>query len=37
MAQWERPAAVRLRDTLFRLTPDAVTALAMRRTFAFDV
>jgi 2-polyprenyl-6-methoxyphenol hydroxylase-like FAD-dependent oxidoreductase len=37
MAQWERPAAVRLRDALFRLTPDAVTALAMRRTFAFDV
>jgi len=37
VAQWERPAAVRLRDAIFRLTPDAVTALAMRRTFAFDV
>ncbi|HLL82544.1 MAG TPA: FAD-dependent monooxygenase [Longimicrobium sp.] len=37
LAQWERPAAVRLRDALFRLTPDAVTALAMRGTFAFDV
>ncbi|HEY0155008.1 MAG TPA: FAD-dependent monooxygenase, partial [Longimicrobium sp.] len=37
VAQWERPAAVRLREAIFRLTPDAVTALAMRRTFAFDV
>ncbi len=37
MAQWERPAAVRLRDSLFRLTPDAVTALAVRRPFALGV
>jgi 2-polyprenyl-6-methoxyphenol hydroxylase-like FAD-dependent oxidoreductase len=35
VAQWERPAAVRLRDTLFRLTPDAVSDLAMKRMFAF--
>jgi 2-polyprenyl-6-methoxyphenol hydroxylase-like FAD-dependent oxidoreductase len=36
VAQWERPAAVRLRDALFRLTPDAVSDLAMRRMFAYD-
>ena len=37
VAQWERPAAVRLRDALFRLIPDAVSRRAMRGMFAFDV
>jgi 2-polyprenyl-6-methoxyphenol hydroxylase-like FAD-dependent oxidoreductase len=36
VAQWEQPAAVRLRDALFRLTPDAVSDLMMRRMFAFE-
>jgi 2-polyprenyl-6-methoxyphenol hydroxylase-like FAD-dependent oxidoreductase len=37
MGQWESPAAVRLRDALFRLAPGALTELSMRPLLAFDV
>ena len=36
IAQWASPAAVRLRDLLCRLTPQAATDLTMSRMFAFD-
>ena len=36
VAQWERPAAVRLRNALFRATPAAATRALMRRIHAFD-
>lgn len=36
VAQWAHPAAVRLRDLAFRLTPGAVTRFTLRRMFAFD-
>jgi 2-polyprenyl-6-methoxyphenol hydroxylase-like FAD-dependent oxidoreductase len=36
VAQWEHPLAVRLRSALFRLTPGFVSALALRRMFAFQ-
>lgn len=36
VAQWQHPAAVRLRETLFRLTPAAVTRATLRRMSAFD-
>lgn len=37
VAQWQHPAAVRLRETLFRLTPAALTRATLRRMSAFDV
>ncbi len=36
IAQWENPVAVRLRSAMFRLTPGFVSALALRRMFAFQ-
>lgn len=36
MAQWQRAPAVRLRDTLIRLTPAAVTRATFGRMFAFE-
>ena len=36
VAQWQHAGAVRLRDTLFRLAPPAVTRATFRRIFAFE-
>lgn len=36
IGQWQNAAAVRLRETLFRLTPPSVTEASFRRLFAFE-
>jgi 2-polyprenyl-6-methoxyphenol hydroxylase-like FAD-dependent oxidoreductase len=36
VAQWQHAGAVRLRETLFRLAPPAVTRVTFRRMFAFE-
>jgi 2-polyprenyl-6-methoxyphenol hydroxylase-like FAD-dependent oxidoreductase len=36
IGQWASPAAVRLRDALFRLTPSAVSGFTLNRMFAFE-
>ena len=36
VAQWQRAGAVRLRETLFRLAPPAVTRITLQRMFAFE-
>jgi 2-polyprenyl-6-methoxyphenol hydroxylase-like FAD-dependent oxidoreductase len=36
VAQWQHGTAVRLRDTLFRLAPPAVTRVTFQRMFAFE-
>ncbi|HEX6042706.1 FAD-dependent monooxygenase [Longimicrobium sp.] len=36
VAQWQRAGAVRLRETLFRLTPPSLTSATLARMFAFE-